>query len=160
MDSCALQVRNSYVPALRPRLLRPLAERGTDGVEEVLESLDAYGITKDDFDTIFELELLVGGAAKPALAQIPTAAKSALTRKYNQSHQQFEKKKGGGAGGAGGLMRFTDDGVEDEAVEDEGGDAEEGGEEGDEDEDVKPVAAKKGAASAASAKGKGKAKAK
>jgi hypothetical protein len=57
-------VRNSYVPALRPRLLRPLAERGTDGVEEVLESLDAYGITKDDFDTIFELELFVGGGGE------------------------------------------------------------------------------------------------
>ena len=101
-----------------------------------------YHLTKDDFDSIMEFELL-GAGAKTAWATVPAAAKSALTRKYNASHQAVSKVKGSGKAGLG---RFTEEG-EDEPEE-------EGEEEGEEDFAVKkkPQAAGKG-------KGKGKAKA-
>jgi len=85
------EIRQAYFPALRKQLLAPLRERGNDGIAEVLGMLDAYNLSKDDFDTIMELELLSSPAAKASVAEIPTAVKSALTRKYNQSHCAFKK---------------------------------------------------------------------
>ena len=81
------------MPALRPRLLAPLAARGADGVEDVLELMDSYGMTKDDFDAIMELELLSGPNAKPAISSVATNAKSALTRKYNATHAKMAEPK-------------------------------------------------------------------
>ena len=143
------EVRQAYVPSLRPGLLRPLVERAGEGAEEVIGMLDEYGLTKDDFDSIMELELLVGPAAKPAITQVPTAAKAALTRKYNAAHQAM-KKVGSSKGAAADLVRFTEDGDDDDGfiVADD--------EEGEEEEDFKP-AAKKPAASKGKGKGKGKA---
>jgi hypothetical protein len=42
-------MRLEYVPYLRTMLLKPLLDRGSDGVEEVLRLLDEYGLSKDDF---------------------------------------------------------------------------------------------------------------
>jgi len=112
------EVRQAYVPALRSKLLKPLLERGNDGIPDVLAALDEYNLSKDDFDTIMELELLSGAAA--SLAAVPTAVKSSLTRKYNQSHCAVKKKL---SAGSSVQDRFTeDDGVEDEgeAEADEG----------------------------------------
>ena len=78
------EIRQAYVPALRTQLLKPLLERGSDAIPEVIAMLDEYQLTKDDFDAIMELELLTGAGAKPGVAALPAAVKSALTRKYNQ----------------------------------------------------------------------------
>ena len=53
----------AYVPALRTQLLKPLLERGSDAIPEVIAMLDEYQLTKDDFDAIMELELLTGAGA-------------------------------------------------------------------------------------------------
>ena len=79
------EIRQAYVPALRTQLLKPLLERGGDAIPEVIAMLDEYQLTKDDFDAIMELELLTGAGAKPGVAALPAAVKSALTRKYNQA---------------------------------------------------------------------------
>jgi hypothetical protein len=126
--------------------------------------MEGYHLTKDDFDAIMELELLTGPNAKPALSGVSTAAKSALTRKYNAAHasKQFEAKKTSKQSLAAerAVARFTEDG------EDEEGGA--GEEEGDSDDDDAPPAAAAAASSSKaaagskakpSAKGKGKAKA-
>ena len=51
------------MPALRTQLLKPLLERGSDAIPEVIAMLDEYQLTKDDFDAIMELELLTGAGA-------------------------------------------------------------------------------------------------
>ena len=154
----------SYMPALRAPLLRPLAMHGADGVPEVLELLEEYHLTKDDYDSIMELELLRNGA-KASLASVSTAAKTALTRKYNQANGAAFKKmgssKGGGAKGER-QVRFTEDGEDEEAAEDD-----DDGEEGKSDDDdagafqknPPPAKGGKAPAKAAASKGKGKAKA-
>ncbi len=40
------EVRQAYVPALRAPLVRPMAERGADGVGKVIELLDEYNLSK------------------------------------------------------------------------------------------------------------------
>ena len=57
------EIRQAYVPALRTQLLKPLLERGSDAIPEVIAMLDEYQLTKDDFDAIMELELLTGAGA-------------------------------------------------------------------------------------------------
>ena len=146
------EVRQSYIPALRPPLLRPLLKRGGDGAEEVLEMLDIYDLTKEDFDAITEFELLVGASAKPAIAAVSTAAKSALTRKYNAAHQTMKKVSKSSTSDAG-LVRFTDEGLEEE-----GGDIyDDHDDDKDEENDVQP--SKRSNTSKSSAKSKGKARA-
>jgi replication factor C subunit 1 len=155
------EVRQSYIPALRPQLVAPLAARGGDGAPEVIEMLDAYGLTKDDFDAIMELELLDGRVnTKSAYSAVSTSAKSALTRKYNAAHQGLVKKTTSSrAAERAGLGRFTEDGEEEEGV-----DGMDDDDDDDAEEDFAPAAkaAAKGNGSnkgKGSSKGKGKAKA-
>mmetsp|Transcript_13404 Transcript_13404/g.22279 ORF Transcript_13404/g.22279 Transcript_13404/m.22279 type:complete len:967 (+) Transcript_13404:62-2962(+) len=147
------EVRYSYIPALRGPLLKPLRTDGTAGVEAVLEMMHEYSLSKDDFDAIMELQLVVHGAAAD-IAQVPANVKSALTRKYNQSHMAVQKMS---APKRQTEHRFTEDGAE-------------GSDEADDDESeaeaidtadtlVKPTSKGKGKESQGG-KGKGKAKAK
>jgi len=147
------EVRLSYMPALRNPLVSPLIKQGSEGVGEVIRQLDEYSLTKDDFDAIMEFELLTG-AAKPAISQVPSASKAALTRRYNADHQQMKKVKG--SKGEGGLTKFTEDGEDAEAADD--GDADDA-EADEEDAEFVPSAKKPTAAAAKPSKGKGKARA-
>ena len=140
------EVRASYVSALRGPLLTPLAERGADGIDDVIGTLDDYGLTKDDFDSIMELELLPKKTDKSAFTALPSSVKSALTRKYNKAHAAVKKGSSSKGGGAG-VERYTED-DEDRFIDD--------GEEGEEEEDDVVAKPKK---AAAKGKGKGKAKA-
>ena len=60
---------------------------------QVIAQMDAYSLSKDDFDAIMEFQLLAPGAT-PDISAVPSAVKAALTRKYNQSHQAMSKVSG------------------------------------------------------------------
>uniref|UniRef100_A0A060T2G1 Replication factor C subunit 1 n=1 Tax=Blastobotrys adeninivorans TaxID=409370 RepID=A0A060T2G1_BLAAD len=78
------EVRLQYLPLLTYRILNPLLEQGSGGVDEVIDTMDNYYLTKEDWDVIMELG--VGPKSGEALAKgLPTAVKTAFTRKYNAS---------------------------------------------------------------------------
>ncbi|GJD12437.1 Replication factor C subunit 1 [Galdieria sulphuraria] len=69
-----------YLPCLRSILSAPLVN-SKDGVSDVIERLDAYYLSKDDWDTLMSLSLEQKGHTE--LDKIPTATKTAFTREYN-----------------------------------------------------------------------------
>ncbi|KAJ7481567.1 replication factor RFC1 C terminal domain-containing protein, partial [Mycena latifolia] len=76
------EIRQSYIPALFPHIVRPLMDVGTSIVPEVIEMMDEYYLTKEDWDTIVEL----GVDEKKddiVLKKISAATKTSLTKKYN-----------------------------------------------------------------------------
>ncbi|KAG0099889.1 hypothetical protein BGZ93_005344 [Podila epicladia] len=157
------EVRQSYLPSLFPALTRPLLKDGLDGIPEVIELMDNYYLSKEDWDTILELGLCKNDG-KAVLDKIPTSVKSTFTRKYNQeSHPQpFLKPtvatKGRGSSSGGIAVEEPDslDVVEaDVAVPDDEPEEDPEAESIEKDRNIKQKKAKGGAAS--KAKGKGKA---
>ncbi|GAA5849527.1 hypothetical protein JCM3766R1_000220 [Sporobolomyces carnicolor] len=126
------EIRQSYIPTLFPRLVEPLQQRGTDAVAEVIELMDEYYLTKEDWDAIVELGIGEGYEEEQVLKAIPTATKSAFTRKYNSSDHPipFHKDDGSKAKakklGSGGEVPDNEDAFidEDDLAED---DADDGG---------------------------------
>ncbi|KAJ7283158.1 replication factor RFC1 C terminal domain-containing protein [Mycena rebaudengoi] len=78
------EVRQSYIPALFPHIVRPLIEVGASAVDEIIERMDEYFLTKEDWDTIVELGV-DDKKDDQVLKKISAATKTALTRKYNSS---------------------------------------------------------------------------
>ncbi|KAI6010360.1 replication factor RFC1 C terminal domain-containing protein [Pisolithus microcarpus] len=76
-----VEIRQSYVPALFPHLVKPLVTDGSDAVDDVIERMDEYYLTKEDWDTIVELG--VGENKDDVLKKIPATTKTAFTRRYN-----------------------------------------------------------------------------
>lgn len=75
------EIRQEYLPVLWHRLVKDLERRGKDCVEEVIQLMDSYFLTKDDWDAI--LELGVGVMATDSV-KIESQAKASFTRLYNQ----------------------------------------------------------------------------
>jgi len=73
------EIRQSYLPLLAQKLAKPLEERAQEGIEAVMEIMDEYFLTKDEFDTIMELGLddLNG---EVLMKSVNTQTKSAFTR--------------------------------------------------------------------------------
>lgn len=80
----ARDLRLSYAMDFNELLLKPLKERGADGIAQVMEVMDEYYLTREDFDVFMELGV---GPHTPEqeYKKIPTAVKTAFTRKYNTS---------------------------------------------------------------------------
>ncbi|KAK9238418.1 replication factor RFC1 C terminal domain-containing protein [Lipomyces kononenkoae] len=76
------EVRLQYMSAFFDHLYTPIATNGTEGVSTIIDFMDGYYLTKEDFDAI--LELGVGPQNGEELwKKIPTATKTAFTRQYN-----------------------------------------------------------------------------
>ena len=75
------EIRQSYLPTLFPRLVSPLVEHGTEGVQEVIDLMDQYYLSKEEWDAIVEMGIGEGMSVEQVLKSIPTATKSAFTRK-------------------------------------------------------------------------------
>ncbi|CAG8476550.1 8579_t:CDS:10 [Dentiscutata erythropus] len=75
------EIRQSYLPALFTALSQPLIEKGSKGIPEVIELMDQYYLSKDDWDAIMELSF--GG--DKILKDINKSVKAAFTKKYNSS---------------------------------------------------------------------------
>ncbi|KAK3699205.1 DNA replication factor C complex subunit Rfc1 [Vermiconidia calcicola] len=75
------EIRQSYQPVLFERLVRRLQREGKEAVPEIIELMDGYFLTKEDWDAV--LELGVGGDEMEGV-KIDSTAKAAFTRMYNQ----------------------------------------------------------------------------
>ena len=74
--------RLEYMPTLKKRLLNPILKEGSDAIPSIIELMDQYYLSKDDWDVI--MEFMIGPDNTDALIKkIPTAVKSGFTRKYN-----------------------------------------------------------------------------
>ncbi|GAA6060829.1 hypothetical protein JCM10212_005247 [Sporobolomyces blumeae] len=150
------EIRQSYLPTLFPRLVEPLQERGAEAVPEVIELMDEYYLTKEDWDAIVELGVGEGFDEAEVLKAIPPATKTAFTRKYNASDHPIPFYRGDGGKpkakklGAGGDVPDLEDAFVDEdefaEEEDDGGDSDDSQASIGKDKLIKNKASKKGAA--------------
>ena len=99
------EIRQSYIPSLFPHLVQPLMDRGAvrfnyhpsimrasprtctdvcaqNAVDDTIDMMDEYFLTREDWDTIVELGVGDNTDAH-VLKKISTATKTAFTKKYN-----------------------------------------------------------------------------
>ncbi|KAL7624026.1 DNA replication factor C complex subunit Rfc1 [Parahypoxylon ruwenzoriense] len=74
------EIRQQYFPVLWTQLINRLADEGKESVPEVIELMDSYFLTRDDFDSIKELGV---GPQDEGLINIDTQTKATFTRQYN-----------------------------------------------------------------------------
>lgn len=75
------EIRQQYLPLLWDKLVRRLVLEGKDSVEEVIDFMDSYFLTRDDWDALVELGL---GPMDESQVKLETQTKAAFTRIYNQ----------------------------------------------------------------------------
>jgi replication factor C subunit 1 len=71
------EVRQQYLPVLWKQLVNRLEDEGTDAVPEVIDLMDSYFLTREDFDAIQELGV---GPMTDEKVSIETRTKAAFTR--------------------------------------------------------------------------------
>lgn len=71
------EIRQTYLPMLFEKLIVKLRDEGKEAVPEIIELMDSYFLTKDDWDAILELGV---GTADMEGVKIETQAKSTFTR--------------------------------------------------------------------------------
>ncbi|KAL1901391.1 DNA replication factor C complex subunit Rfc1 [Sporothrix stenoceras] len=74
------EVRQQYLPVLWYQLIKQLENEGKDAIDDVIELMDQYYLTREDVDAIRELGL---GYMSEDKVNIDTQTKAAFTRKYN-----------------------------------------------------------------------------
>ena len=76
------QMRLFYVALFVHKLTEPMLMNGEDGIDEVINFMDHYYLTREDWDSL--LDFGVGPAKGEFLSKkIPTKVKTAFSRKYN-----------------------------------------------------------------------------
>ena len=75
------EIRQQYLPLLWYRLIKKLQTQGKDGVSDIIDLMDSYYLTKDDWDAILELGI---GPMDMEHIKIDTQTKTSFTRCYNQ----------------------------------------------------------------------------
>ncbi|KAF9793271.1 replication factor RFC1 C terminal domain-containing protein, partial [Thelephora terrestris] len=87
------EIRQHYIPSLFPHIVQPLMEDGASAVDEVIERMDQYFLSKDEWDTLIELGV-DSHKDELVLKKISTATKTSLTRKYNSREHPVPFHKG------------------------------------------------------------------
>lgn len=75
------EIRQQYLPTLWEKLVRRLEVDGKEAVQDVIELMDSYFLTREDWDSIVELGL---GPMSDKDVSIDSQTKSTFTRLYNQ----------------------------------------------------------------------------
>lgn len=82
-----LSVRLDYAPFLIQAIVRPLKEKGLEGIEESLGVIKGYHLLREDIDNL--LELTTWPKMKNPWESIDSKVKAALTRAYNKEVQPY-----------------------------------------------------------------------
>jgi replication factor C subunit 1 len=83
--------RLDYCSVLHLKLTDPL-KSGMDGISDILSTMEAYQMQKENRDAILELQQVNKDQSK--LDQVPTNVKSALTRQINKAHWTVGSRAG------------------------------------------------------------------
>ena len=75
------EIRQQYLPLLWDKMIRRLMDEGKDSVDEVIDFMDSYFLTREDWDAMVELGL---GPMDESKMKLETQTKAAFTRLYNQ----------------------------------------------------------------------------
>lgn len=75
------EIRQQYMPLIWEKVIRKLMDEGKDSVDEVIDFMDAYFLTREDWDALLELGL---GPMDESTVKLDTQTKAAFTRVYNQ----------------------------------------------------------------------------
>lgn len=75
------EIRQQYLPLLWYRLVKELQIQGKEALGNIIDLMDSYYLTKEDWDAILELGV---GSMDMADLKIDSQTKSAFTRVYNQ----------------------------------------------------------------------------
>ncbi|KAE8385285.1 hypothetical protein BDV23DRAFT_176368 [Aspergillus alliaceus] len=75
------EIRQQYLPLVWDKLIRRLMKEGKESVEEVIDFMDSYFLTRDDWDAMVELGL---GPMDQSTVKLDTQTKATFTRIYNQ----------------------------------------------------------------------------
>jgi replication factor C subunit 1 len=71
------EIRQQYLPVLWTQLIERLQKEGKEAIDEVIELMDSYFLTRDDFDCILELGL---GPQDESGVKLETQTKAGFTR--------------------------------------------------------------------------------
>lgn len=71
------EIRQQYLPVLWHQIVKRLAMEGKESVAEVIDLMDSYYLTREDFDAILELGV---GPQDESLVKIDTQTKATFTR--------------------------------------------------------------------------------
>ncbi|KAG5764276.1 hypothetical protein H9Q72_007637 [Fusarium xylarioides] len=74
------EIRQQYLPILWTQLVDCLQKQGNEAVPEVIDLMDSYYLTREDFDAVQELGV---GPMDEEHVKIETKTKAAFTRTYN-----------------------------------------------------------------------------
>ncbi|TMW53346.1 hypothetical protein DOY81_001550, partial [Sarcophaga bullata] len=77
-----LSVRLDYAPFLLDKIVKPLVDKGLEGVEESLATIKEYHLLREDIDSLIELTTWPG--KKGPMDKVDGKVKAALTRAYNK----------------------------------------------------------------------------
>lgn len=78
------EIRQQYMPLLQQKMIRRLMEEGKESVDSVIDFMDGYFLTRDDFDAMVELGL---GPMDESKVKLESQTKATFTRLYNsRSH--------------------------------------------------------------------------
>lgn len=81
-----LGVGMDYLSVLKNMLTKPLITKGAEGIPRVIEIMNEYSLTREDFDTI--VELATWPNQKDVMGMIDSKVKASFTRAYNkESHK-------------------------------------------------------------------------
>jgi replication factor C subunit 1 len=72
------EVRENYIPTLRKALIKPLVDKKSEGVDDVIKIMDQYMITKEQFDIIMEFK---DKQSRYNLTEVASNLKATLTKK-------------------------------------------------------------------------------
>jgi len=103
------EVRQQYLPALWNKTVAVLQAQGKESVQDVIDFMDSYYLTKDDFDSMVELGV---GPMAMEKVKLDTQTKATFTRLYNsESHPMPFMKASSvvGVGKAGGVRHEKPD---------------------------------------------------
>mmetsp|Transcript_15190 Transcript_15190/g.35001 ORF Transcript_15190/g.35001 Transcript_15190/m.35001 type:complete len:163 (+) Transcript_15190:427-915(+) len=97
----AQELRQTYVPVMRDRILGLLKQADAESNREAIDLMDDYGLSRDD--VVEKLDVLVLGKKDFSFDDMDSKAKAAFTRQYNagvHKSQALVREQGGG-GSAG-----------------------------------------------------------